>query len=81
MGAAHLAQLLTANRYEQGRNNTTSVSSQVLRDKSFVLPLPSQTMYMQISFPEINICMKAKYVNEFLANEFQVKCYGFLPQL
>lgn len=63
----------------------TSVSSQVLWDKSFILPLPSQTMYMQIPFPEINICMKAKDVNEFLVKEFQVKFFFFsstvVPQL
>lgn len=87
MGAAHLMQLLTANRYEKCRNNMTSVSSRVLWDKPFVLPLPSQTMYMQISFPEINICMKAKDINEFLGNEFQAKCCRFyffctvVPQL
>lgn len=76
-GAAHLLQLLTANHYEKYRNNMTSVSSQVLGDKSFILPLSSQMVHTQACFPEINICMKAKKNNEFLLNEFQVKCYVF----
>lgn len=76
-GAAHLLQLLTANHYEKYRNNMTSVSSQVLGDKSFIRPLSSQMVHTQACFPEINICMKAKKNNEFLLNEFQVKCYVF----
>lgn len=66
-GAAHLMQLLTANHYEKYRNNMTSVSSQVLGDKSFILPLSSQMVHTQACFPEINICMKAKKImNSYL---------------